>query len=67
MQQNETQIIRFRELKKKLGISRSTIDRWELSKNFPKRINLGQNSVGWNLADVEQWLHTKVKQESKND
>lgn len=55
--QAETQIIRFPALSKKLGdVSRSTVDRWEKSKSFPKRIHLGQNSIGWNLLGVEQWL-----------
>ncbi len=57
MQDNETRIIRFPALRKKLGdVSRSTIDRWELSQSFPKRIKLGKNSVGWSLQLVEQWL-----------
>lgn len=57
MQQNETMIIRFPALRKKLGnVSRSTIDRWEQSGSFPKRIQLGRNSVGWSLQLVERWL-----------
>jgi len=61
MHYNPTQIIRFPELKKKLGnVSRSTIDRWEkLHGKFPKRINLGKNSVGWNLKQIEEWINNK--------
>ena len=62
MQQDETVIIRFPALKKKLGnISRSTIDRWErsVSMGFPHRILLGPNSVGWRLDLVEQWLQER--------
>lgn len=66
MQQNETTIIRFPELKKKLGnISRSTIDRWEKAGYFPSRILLGANSIGWRLDLVNQWLEgrSNTKQE----
>lgn len=57
MPHDETQIIRFSALQKKLGnISRSTIDRWERAKNFPQRLILGKNSVGWRLDLIEQWL-----------
>lgn len=64
MQQNETTIIRFPELKKKLGnISRSTIDRWEKAKNFPPRMQLGINSIGWRLDLVEQWLQERSNAE----
>lgn len=60
MQLNETMIIRFPALRKKLGdVSRSTIDRWEQSKYFPKRIKLGKNSVGWRLDLVEKWLQER--------
>ena len=61
MLHSDTQIIRFPSLKKKLGeISRSTVDRWEKEKNFPKRIKLGKNSVGWNLEAVEKWLKERT-------
>jgi predicted DNA-binding transcriptional regulator AlpA len=53
-------IIRFKELSKLLGgISRSSIDRWEKNKSFPKRIKLGLNSIGWNLEEVIQWIENK--------
>ena len=62
MQETETRIIRFPALRVKLGnISRSTIDRWEKSNCFPKRILLGKNSVGWDLLSVEKWLEDKLK------
>ncbi len=67
MQQYESQIIRFPALKKKLGnISRSTIDRWEASKSFPKRIRLGKNSVGWDLQRVETWIQERLQSEQED-
>jgi predicted DNA-binding transcriptional regulator AlpA len=59
MQYSETKIIRFSELKKKLGVSRSTIDRWEKAKCFPLRIQLGKNSIGWNLQAIDKWLRER--------
>lgn len=67
MQSNETMIIRFPALSKKLGkISRSTIDRWEAQKNFPKRINLGKNLIGWDLHEVERWIQERLQTEQEN-
>lgn len=55
--QKETQLIRFPELKKKLvNITRSTIDRWEKVGKFPKRINLGENSVAWYVSEIDDWI-----------
>lgn len=66
MQQNETKIIRFPELKKKLGnISRSTIDRGEKAKNFPPIMRLGINSIGWRLDLVEVWLQERCGTEKE--
>jgi prophage regulatory protein len=57
---SENIIIRFPALGKKLGgVSRSTIDRWVNSKDFPKKIQLGKNSVGWLLKDIEEWLKNR--------
>ena len=50
------EILRFHDLQKLFKISRSSLDRWEAKKTFPKRINIGENSVGWRVDEVQQWL-----------
>lgn len=52
-------IFRFSDLKSLLNISRSTIDRWEKDNRFPKRIVLGENSVGWHSKDIMAWLELR--------
>lgn len=54
-------VIRWAGLRKKFddNISRSTIDRWIKEKKFPAKIQLGRNSVGWDLMEVEQWFQEK--------
>jgi len=59
--EKEIKIIRFPELKETLGVSRNTIDRWERDSNFPKRIRLGKNSIGWDAHLIDIWL--KQRQE----
>jgi prophage regulatory protein len=53
-------ILRFPELKRRIGYSRMHIDRLERAGMFPKRIRLGSNSVGWIEAEIDQWLKEKV-------
>lgn len=61
MAETEFNIIRFPSLRKKLdGVSRATVSRWEKSNNFPPRIHLGRNSIGWRLDQVEQWLKERA-------
>lgn len=54
---------RISELRARLGgISRPTIDRLEASDpDFPKRIQLGPGSVGWDLDAVDRWLESRPR------
>ncbi|QBJ63534.1 AlpA family phage regulatory protein [Pseudoalteromonas sp. DL-6] len=49
-------ILRTKEVIKLTGLSRSTIRRKERLGLFPKRKQLGLNSVGWLESDIKQWL-----------
>lgn len=58
------QIIRIKDLVVLLGLSRSTIYNkinprsWWYDKRFPTPLRLGGASIGWLLADIEEWLHS---------
>lgn len=56
---HKNQIIRFSELKSKIGASRSSIFRWERDGHFPKRRQLGSHSVGWLLQEIDDWITTR--------
>lgn len=53
-------IIRKPELFSKIGLSDATIWRMEKAGRFPRRINLGGNSVGWIDAEITAWLNKKA-------
>ena len=52
-------VLRTQQLREYIGLSRTTIWRLEKSGQFPKRVRLGQNSVGWLKGDVDTWLESK--------
>lgn len=52
--------IRFKELKKIVPASRSTIFRWERDGKFPKHVQLGPNLVGWFLSEINTWLQERT-------
>lgn len=54
-------VIRFPEVKRRVGYSRMHVDRLEKDGKFPKRIRLGENSVGWLESEVNAWLAAKVE------
>jgi prophage regulatory protein len=58
----ETRIIRKPELFSKLSLSDATIWRLERAGNFPIRIKLGGNSVGWFVNEVDEWLAKKASE-----
>lgn len=60
-------IYRYDDLKNLFKISRSSLARWESKGSFPKRIKIGENSIGWRSDEVRQWLEERsnTKQEIK--
>ena len=52
-------IMRSNALQQYVQLSRTTIWRLEKSGQFPKRVRLGQNSVGWLKGDIDTWLESR--------
>ena len=53
-------IIRMRTLRAKIGLSVSTIRRFEIAGDFPQRIVLGPGSVGWLEHEVDDWIRARA-------
>lgn len=49
-------VIRIKEVESMTGLKRVTIWRRENAGNFPRRVSLGGNSVGWRLSEVQNWI-----------
>ncbi len=60
----DKRIIRKPELLSKLGLSDTTILRMEKAGKFPRRIGLGNKSVGWFEGEVDEWLAKKARERS---
>ncbi len=57
MQSNtERRIIREAERKRRTSISRMQWYRKELAGEVPRRVHLGNNSVGWFEDEIEKWM-----------
>jgi prophage regulatory protein len=57
---NDNRIIRKPELFEKIGLSDATIWRMERAGRFPKRVQLGGNSVGWLESEISQWISDRA-------
>lgn len=54
-------IIRLAEVMGVTGLSRSTIYRFMAKGGFPKRVTLGERSVGWIEAEVSEWIASRIQ------
>lgn len=60
--QSKVRVLRFKEVKERVGYSRMHVDRLEKAGKFPGRIELGPNSVGWVESEIDEWLAAKIRQ-----
>ncbi len=62
VKQTETtdRILRAKEVISLTGLSRTTIWRLEKQGEFPARVSLGGNRVGWRLSEINHWIGTRV-------
>lgn len=52
-------IIRAKEVQTLTGLSRTTLWRLEQNDDYPKRVNLRGQRVGWKLSNVQDWIDDK--------
>lgn len=57
-------VVRKPELWNMIGVSDATIWRMEKAGKFPKRVQIGGNSVGWFLSEITRWLEQKASERS---
>ena len=54
-------LIRRKQLLELVGLSYTTQWRMEKAGLFPARVKLGKASVGWHLAEVEEWVRGRER------
>ena len=55
----QSRVLRRDEVCKMVGLSRSTLYRLMGEQRFPQSFQLGLQSVGWELADVQSWITSR--------
>jgi prophage regulatory protein len=58
----QTVILRLPELRKRIGLGRSSIYALIQRGQFPHPIRLSTRAVGWSQAEVEQWIAERAAQ-----
>ncbi len=66
MNHQSARFIRMQDVKKKIGVSRSTVYDWinpkspRFDNSFPKPVRLGINSIAWVDSELEDWLAKRI-------
>lgn len=53
-------LMRFSELRRRTGLSRSTIWRLERAGEFPRHFQISRNAVAWLESDVVAWIGART-------
>ena len=64
-QQSVISLLRLPEVKRRTGLSRSTIYLAISQGKFPKSVNLGERSVAWSSADIDKWIADRIAASEK--
>lgn len=60
-------ILRLQDVKKRTGLSRSSIYLRMKDKAFPISISLGGRAIGWLESDIDEWIVTRIEESRTND
>ena len=60
-----SRLIRFPEIKARVGLCRSTIYTRIKKGTFPAPIRLGERSVAWLEADIDAWIQERISTATK--
>ena len=60
-------ILRLPHVKKRTGLSRSSIYLRMANDEFPASISLGGRAVGWIEQDVDEWIIARIEESRIND
>lgn len=60
--QRPIRVLRFRAVRDRTGLSRSTIWRLERSGTFPRHRRISLNAVGWIEDEVDTWIRSRATQ-----
>jgi prophage regulatory protein len=57
-------ILRLPDVKKRTGLSRSSIYAFMKEGKFPKSSRLGSRSIGWSESEISAWINSRFQPHS---
>jgi prophage regulatory protein len=65
MATEQTVILRLPEVRKRIGLGRSSVYQLIRQGRFPRPVHLSARTVGWIESEVEQWIAERAADRSK--
>jgi prophage regulatory protein len=53
-------LLRFRQVRERVGLSRSTVTRLQRAGVFPPPIRVTENTVAWVEHDIDAWVRARI-------
>jgi prophage regulatory protein len=60
-------VLRWPELKERIGLSRSHVHSLISRGTFPKQIKLGDRASGWLDSEISDWLEQRITESKSNN
>lgn len=60
-------LLRIDEVRRRTGLSRTSLWRKEKEGTFPSRVKIGANSVAWREEDIEAWIESRPRARAGSD
>jgi prophage regulatory protein len=57
--QRQERYLSLRQVREMIGVSSTTLWRWQRQGQFPPRRILGQGRVGWLESEIIEWMKTR--------
>lgn len=54
------QILRMKDVVKKIGLCRATVYAMISRREFPRPIRIGERATGWRESELEAWLANRI-------
>jgi prophage regulatory protein len=62
MNADRVEMLRIAQVKKIIGLSRSTIYSLISQGSFPRQVNLGPKAVAWISSEIQTWVAARITQ-----
>ena len=58
---DETKLLRFKKLRERVPLGRTTIWRMVKDERFPAPVRIGKNGIAWRSDEIQKWIENRER------